>query len=320
MNLAFDDILLDEGLGPVFKWFIIISVLLHAAVIFFAVAIAPNIGGDSKSMKPVYKVNLITLPPAPPPAPAAPSDIQVNPDAQTPDLVQVPAAPPEPEATPLVPVGPIKPKETPKPEVKKIETKPPKPEIKEIEKPKPKPKPEPKPEPKKEVKPKPKPVEKPKVTADQLVNQKLKKIEAKVKAQKEDKAINSAIANLAARHTAGDGDSVGGPGVPGGQKSDIDARKGAYFVILYNIVQSNWVMPPPGMVDDQDNLMAIYVITINESGAIVRNRFDKKSGQDAFDQAVERALEMSKLPPLPDVFGGKAVVGLRFTPAGVKRN
>ena len=309
MNLAYDDIILDNGWEPAFKWFVLISVVFHVAAMYFAVAVLPELMSKNREMPVVYTVNLVSLPPAPPPAPTAPADIPVKIDPKAPPIQEMPTTP-EPEPAELVPVGPIKPPEPDKPEIKKIEKKPPEPPKAED-----KPKPEPKPE------PKPKPKEKRRVDPDRKIDQALARLEKKVSKDKEEKHLDQAMASLAAKHSPGEGESSG---VPGGRSrgpvTELDARMRDYYVVLYNIISSNWNMPPENLVDRSKKLETIYIIRIAPSGKIVKAWFQKKSGQEHFDNSAEKAVQRSRLPRLPDVFKGNSIeVGLRFTPSGVKR-
>lgn len=309
MNLAYNDIILDEGWDKAFKWFVILSIVFHAVVLYFSLAVLPELSSRTRVKPPVYTVNLVSLPPAPPPAPAAPPETPVNPDLKIPPIQEVP---PEPEPAPaeLIPVGPVKPKEPDKPKINKIETPPPKPEIKPIEEPKPKPKPkeEPKPKPKRKVNP------------NRRLNNRLKQLEAKVKRDKEDQHLAAAMANIAAKRSAGDGDTSNPATIRGNGASELNSRMRDYYVVIYNILTANWNMPPAKMLSSEKKLEAIYVVRISPSGKVTKGWFEKKSGEDLFDASAKKAVKKSKFPPLPDVFqGGSIEVGLRFTPSGVRK-
>jgi colicin import membrane protein len=308
MDLAYDDIILDNGWSRTFKWFLLLSVIFHASLILFSVVVLPGLTTRTREIPPVYTVNLVSLPPSAPPAPAAPASLPVDTKSKIPPVQEIPA--PEPEPAELVPVGPIKPKEPDPVEIKKKETLPPEPEIKKVE-PKPKP-PEPKPEPK--PKPKPKP------SADQRMKQALKNVKRQVEAENQDQEINQVLANLAAKSGQGDGESST-MGVRGsGPVSELDARMREYYVVMHNIIKHNWNIPTESMVGGQTDLESIYIIRIAPSGQIIKAWFEKKSGSDHFDTSVEKAIERSKLPPLPDVFGNRNIeVGFRFTPSGMKK-
>ncbi|MBF0530992.1 MAG: TonB C-terminal domain-containing protein [Deltaproteobacteria bacterium] len=221
-----------------------------------------------------------------------------------------------------MPVGPVKPKEKEKPEIKKIETPPPKPEVKKPEPPKPEVK-------KTETPPKPevKAPPKPEVTADQVLNQSLAKLQSKVKAKQEDEQLSKAMAALEAKSGtgggtgAGEGDGKTALGVRGnGVGTELDSRMRDYYIVLYNIVSANWNMPPEKLMGGGKKLMAVYTFRIDKSGRISDGRFEQASGEDLFDQSAEKAVKRSQLPPLPDIFQQAYIeVGLRFTPSGVKK-
>ena len=317
MNLAFNDIYLDDGWGRSFKWFIGLSLLFHGLALYFAVNVLPNI-----SLKPLrqetYTVTLVSAP-TPPPAPAAPANTPVNPDLKIPDLQPVPPAAPPTESAPaeLVKVPEPAPPEPETVSIQKRKT-PPTPEIK------PKEKPEKTPPPKEEPvkKTPPKAVAKPKAgrSVEQKLNRRMKELQAKVQAEKEQQKIDSAIANLVAKRSMGDGDSLGSPSLSGsGPVSELDSRMRDYYVILFNVISANWNMPPEKMFKtDTKDLEAVYNVRLDRSGKVLKRWFEKESGEPLFDASAEKAVTKSNFPPLPDVFDGDFIdLGFRFTPDGI---
>lgn len=321
MDLTYEDIILDEGWGRPFKWFVLASIIFHVFLIYFSVEILPGLGSKTRIMPPIYTVTLVSLPSAG----GTPATHTQSPPAKAetkpPVKETVAPPPPKPETTELVPIGPVKPKEVDKPEIKKIETPPPKPEVKKPEPPKPEvKKPETPPPPKPEVKTPPKPAE---VSPDQILNQNLAKLQAKVKAKQEDDQINQAMSALAAKTGTGSGQGEGtGPAsVRGsGVGTELDARMRDYYIVLYNIVSANWNMPPEKLLTGKKKLEAVFLIRIDRAGRVIESKFERESGENLFDQSAEKAVKRSAFPPLPDVFQGPYIeVGLRFTPSGVRK-
>ena len=117
MRLAYQDIVLEEGWAPALKWTLVVSAVLHAAVLYFGFAVLPDLFPSRKVMPPIYTVNLVTLPLAGQPV-APPARTGTRPKARPADRPIPVTAPKKAE---LIPAGPIKPKEpTKKPEVEKI--------------------------------------------------------------------------------------------------------------------------------------------------------------------------------------------------------
>ncbi|MFH1092436.1 MAG: energy transducer TonB, partial [Pseudomonadota bacterium] len=314
MRLAYEDIILDEGMSGSFWLFVLTSLILHLAVFYFAVKILPDLGSKYKPLPPIYTVNLVTLPGSPPPGPAAapaekPKAAEaIAPPAAKPAVpIAPPPAPPKPEPAELIPIGPVKPEETPAPELKKTTKPPPEPEVK----------PEPKPAPKPEVEPK--------VDPNRQLQAALARTRARTEGRKDEEHLREAMAKIKAQQGGEGADRTdGGAGIPGvrgrGPVSELDSRMRDYYVVLYNIISAKWVMPPPAMMGNKKDLEAIYVIRIDPSGKIAKAWFERKSGVALFDQSAIKAVEKSDpLPRLPEVFKDASIeVGLRFTPRGVE--
>ena len=332
MKLAYEDIILDDGLGPAFKWFIIASVVLHLCFFYFAVDVLPRLKSPRRPPEQIYTVNLISLPPssggsapvetsptpgpevsppAPAPEPAQPEPaaaVETPPPAPEPPKPE-PAAVIEPEPTQLVPLGPPKP---PEPELKKADAPPPKPEVKKPEPPKP------------EVKKIEKPTKKvkPKVDPDKELQKALARVKRKVRTEDEKKHLDSALAELADKRTsAGDTSSSGEIGVRGtGPVTELDARMRDYIRTMLNIITANLQMPAESMVGDK-NVKATYVIRVDRTGRIIKGWFETKSGQKNFDLAIEDAFgRIRSFGAVPDVYKGPVFeIGWRFDPSGVMR-
>ena len=298
MELAYQDIMLDQGPEPWFKWVLLVSAFLHLVALYVGLFVLPNMAGKREPMMPIYTVNLVTLPPAggtPKPEPAkakpapAPKPEPVSAPAPAPEVK--PAPKPEPVVEKAVPIGPIEPAKPVEPDVAKLKTPPP------------------------EVKPAPK------KDPNEAINQAMAKIESKLQQrEKADDRIDQAISSLAREETPGEGAGTQA-GIRGsGPATEMDARLRDYYVILFNIVSQNWNLPPEAVIGDTRNLEAVYIIRIEPSGKISRSWFERESGKKLFDQSVEKAILRSSLPPLPEILKGQTIeVGLRFTPAGLKR-
>ncbi|MEW5725293.1 MAG: energy transducer TonB [Thermodesulfobacteriota bacterium] len=302
MEINYHDITLDEGWGGPFKWFLFASIIFHLAVLYFCLAVLPDLTRPSPPKLDIFKVNLITLPAAPPPAPAA-AVAAAETTAKTVPVAPPVAQPPAEQPTEAVPVGPV---EKPPEPIKKIETPPPEPKV-EVEK-----KPPKEPEKTPEKAPEKKTPAKPKENPD-------KKIAAAIDNLKAKKHLEDRMAELMAKHQPGEGDSTNPQGVPGGRPSDLDPQMQLFFLQIYNIINSNWIVPPEDMLDKSQNPTAVYRISIDPSGKLAYKGFRQKSGQDIFDLAVETAVGNSEFPPPPEVFGGKTVnLNLLFTLKGVR--
>ncbi|MBW2087020.1 MAG: TonB C-terminal domain-containing protein, partial [Deltaproteobacteria bacterium] len=202
-----------------------------------------------------------------------------------------PAFVPPKEKAKLIPLGPVEEKLEKKPEIKKI----------------------------KKAPPPSRPARRVDTSPD--LDKALARVKTKVQQkQQADNRIDSAITRLTRKTGPGDAASV--YGLPGTEsRSELDTKIGEYLVVIHNVINANWNMPPAGLIRKKGPLEAVYIIQIAPSGAITRGWFERKSGDKYFDQSAEKAVvRSSPLPPLPDAFKGSYFeVGLRFTPTGLGR-
>jgi colicin import membrane protein len=79
-----------------------------------------------------------------------------------------------------------------------------------------------------------------------------------------------------------------------------DAAEGdRYLALAVRALQSNYRVPATISERDRLHLKATVVLYIEANGAIRDFRFEQRSGNDAFDAALERAIRETRLPPPP---------------------
>jgi colicin import membrane protein/protein TonB len=87
-------------------------------------------------------------------------------------------------------------------------------------------------------------------------------------------------------------------GVPQGDATD--ATEGdRYLGLVTQALQSSYRLPATLTEQERLHLHAIVVITIEPDGRVSSVRFEQRSGNSSFDQALERAVRESRLPPPP---------------------
>jgi colicin import membrane protein/protein TonB len=80
----------------------------------------------------------------------------------------------------------------------------------------------------------------------------------------------------------------------------VDGTEGdRYLGLVTQALQSSYRLPATISEQERRHLQAIVVITIEPDGRVSSFRFERKSGNAAFDQALERAVRESRLPPPP---------------------
>lgn len=72
-----------------------------------------------------------------------------------------------------------------------------------------------------------------------------------------------------------------------------------YLALVHRALQSNYRVPATISDRDRLHLAATVVLHIEPNGSIRDFKFERRSGNDAFDEALERAIRATRLPPPP---------------------
>lgn len=73
----------------------------------------------------------------------------------------------------------------------------------------------------------------------------------------------------------------------------------AYFTAVHDAILEHYVVPSVISERERLYLEARVIAWIGPSGQILKHQFEKKSGNSFFDQALELAIQRTKLPPPP---------------------
>ncbi|MCA1828631.1 MAG: energy transducer TonB [Myxococcales bacterium] len=91
------------------------------------------------------------------------------------------------------------------------------------------------------------------------------------------------------------GSATGSP-----QGTAATAEEGdAYFTAVHDAILENYVVPSVISERERLYLSASVLAWIGANGQILKHEFEKKSGNAFFDQALELAIQRTKLPPPP---------------------
>jgi colicin import membrane protein/protein TonB len=87
-------------------------------------------------------------------------------------------------------------------------------------------------------------------------------------------------------------------GLPEGDATDA-SEGDRYLGLVTQALQDSYRLPATISEQERRNLGATVVLTVEPDGRVSSFRFERKSGNAAFDQALERAVRDARLPPPP---------------------
>lgn len=287
---------LQSVFEPGFKQMLLVSVLLHLLVP--AIIYAPFFPKREIKKPPVYRVNLV-------------NKIVKNPQAGRPEAVAPkkpkakPKATPKPKPKPKAKPIPVKPKPKPKPvakpKPKAVPVKPkPKPAAKPVKKPVTAPKPEPKPAVSKaQESALQKRLEQLRAAQDKKVQeaarkQRLEQMKAAAAAEVEKSRVKSPIDDAPVGMADGKGDEAGVSAVAHVQE----------------FIQQQWSFSKYQAVGNPE---AEVLLSYNAEGTLIHYKFIRKSGNEAFDESLRRAIAKAKqlVQPLPESMQFEIVFNLK---------
>jgi len=116
---------------------------------------------------------------------------------------------------------------------------------------------------------------------------------------------------------SGSAASSGTSGPPGpsgsGNGEQVGLAQKLYYTEVWNAIRSRWALPT---VLRSSSLEAVIILVIQRDGQILESRFEKRSGNEAFDDSAMRAVKKANpLPPFPEIYSPRqAEIGVRFRP------
>jgi len=107
---------------------------------------------------------------------------------------------------------------------------------------------------------------------------------------------------------------------PSGTVSDAElgARMKAYYGSIWMRIKRHWSMPPDLL--PRENIETVIHVRILRGGAVEGISFEKRSGNNYFDESAMRAVrKASPFPPLPEGMGDDGIeMGIRFHAAELR--
>jgi hypothetical protein len=88
-----------------------------------------------------------------------------------------------------------------------------------------------------------------------------------------------------------DGDPMG--------DSETGSEGDRYLALVRRELETNYVLPKTIPDSESLRLKATVVLLLDANGRIVGHTFERRSGNTAYDAALERAIQNARLPPPP---------------------
>ena len=97
--------------------------------------------------------------------------------------------------------------------------------------------------------------------------------------------------------------------------SSMESKLNEYYSMIWAKIKEAWTIPE-NLLKEMVDLETVIVIIIEQDGKIQKSWFEKKSGNNLYDQMAMRAIKKAEpLPPLPKEFNEKTLeIGIRFFP------
>ena len=117
----------------------------------------------------------------------------------------------------------------------------------------------------------------------------------------------------------GAGGAEAGPYGPGGSTTGspslLDMRLNEYYNEIWAKIKREWAIPG-NLSGRKTDWEAIIILTIERDGKVQKFLFEKRSGNNLYDQSTVRAIKKAEpLPPLPKEWGENTIeIGIRFHP------
>ena len=112
---------------------------------------------------------------------------------------------------------------------------------------------------------------------------------------------------------------VSPPNIPvtssGQTSSGLESKLNQYYGLIWAKIKEAWTIPK-NLLEERVDLETVIIVIIEKDGKIKKYWFEKKSGNDLYDQTALRAIKKAEpLPPIPNELNENTLeVGIRFSP------
>jgi len=95
----------------------------------------------------------------------------------------------------------------------------------------------------------------------------------------------------------------------------VESKLNEYFSLIWAKIKKAWIIPE-NLLKEKVDLETIIIIIIERDGKVQKAWFEKRSGNDRYDQMAMRAIKRAEpLPPIPKELNENILeIGIRFLP------
>jgi len=97
--------------------------------------------------------------------------------------------------------------------------------------------------------------------------------------------------------------------------AEVESKLNQYYSVIWAKIKKAWTIPEH-LLKERVDLETVIILIIGSDGKVKRTWFEKKSGDDLYDQMAMRAIiKAEPLPPIPKELGEETLeIGIRFLP------
>jgi outer membrane biosynthesis protein TonB len=97
--------------------------------------------------------------------------------------------------------------------------------------------------------------------------------------------------------------------------AEVESKLNQYYSVIWAKIKKAWTIPEH-LLKERVDLECVIILIIGNDGKLKRTWFEKKSGDDLYDQMAMRAIiKAEPLPPIPKELGEDTLeIGIRFLP------
>lgn len=138
----------------------------------------------------------------------------------------------------------------------------------------------------------------------------------KTRKKEESGDLDKVIEDIRNRTDMSSGDA---PSRPKGGDMEMTMKMKVYYAVIWSRIKEQWALPEQ-ILSSGESYEAVIAVTILRNGALADVEFEKKSGNEYFDESALKAIKKATpYPALPEWFKESSVeIGIRFRSSEIR--